>query len=409
MILGCIADDFTGAGDIAGLIAAEGMRTSLFTSTETVGGDGCEAAVIALKTRSLPVEDAVAQSLAALDSLLAAGCRQIVFKYCSTFDSTPRGNIGPVAQALATRLAVRQAIVCPAFPANGRTVYQGNLFVGDVPLSESGMRNHPLTPMTDSDIRRWLALQTTMPVGHIPLQHVREEGLADRLSALHGLIVTDAVCDADLRIIAKAVSGARLITGGSAIAAGLPDNFRAEGLIGNSPLPDISRSGPTVLLSGSCSIATNAQVTAYRASRPAIAIDVERLLNGAPVLEEVDAFLSNHAEDAPLAYSTADPTQSQRFIAADGTNRAAEVIEALMAILAQRAVARGVRKIVVAGGETSGGVVSALKTGPLRVGRMIAPGVPLLANEQLAFALKSGNFGSEQFLHEAVAAMEPLS
>ena len=165
MILGCIADDFTGAGDIAGLIAAEGMTTSLFTSIDSFADDGSEAGVIALKTRSIPVAEAVAQSLAALDILLAAGCRQIVFKYCSTFDSTPQGNIGPVAEALAQRLNVRQAIVCPSFPANGRTVYQGNLFVGAVPLSESGMRDHPLTPMTDSDLRRWLKPQTSSPGG----------------------------------------------------------------------------------------------------------------------------------------------------------------------------------------------------------------------------------------------------
>ncbi len=409
MILGCIADDFTGAGDIAGLIAAEGMRTSLFTSIDGLQDSGCEAGVIALKTRSLPVKEAVTQSLEALDRLLEAGCQQIVFKYCSTFDSTPQGNIGPVAAALAERLGVRQAIVCPAFPANGRTVYQGNLFVGDVPLAESGMRNHPLTPMTDSDIRRWLALQTAMPVRHIPLQQVNEPDLARRISSLDGLIVTDAVCDADLRAIARAVAGERLITGGSAIAAGLPDNFRAAGLIGSNPLPTIASPGPTVLLSGSCSVATNAQVEAYRAVRPAIAIDVARLIDGAPVLEEVDAFLERHADEAPLAYSTAAPDQSKRFIAANGENRAAEAIEALMARLAQRAVARGVTKIVVAGGETSGGVVSALRPGPLRVGRMIAPGVPLLANDKLAFALKSGNFGTEQFLLEAVAAMEPVS
>ena len=409
MILGCIADDFTGAGDIAGLIAGAGMRTSLFTSSNELGGDDCEAGVIALKTRSLPVDAAVAQSLSALERLLEAGCKQIVFKYCSTFDSTLEGNIGPVAEALAKRLDARQAIVCPAFPANGRTVYQGNLFVGDVPLAESGMRNHPLTPMTDSDIRRWLARQTRMRVGHLPLQQLREAGLTERLFALEGLIVTDAVCDEDLRVIAQAVAQSRLITGGSAIAAWLPHNFRAEGLIGNSPLPTIARTGPTVLLSGSCSIATNAQVAAYRASRPAIAVDVERLLGGAPILEEVDAFLERHIGDAPLAYSTATPEQSQRFISANGVNGAADAIEALMARLAKRAVLRGVTKLVVAGGETSGGVVSALNTGPLRVGKMIAPGVPLLANEELALALKSGNFGSEQFLHEAVAAMDAKS
>ncbi|RVQ64622.1 four-carbon acid sugar kinase family protein [Croceicoccus ponticola] len=409
MILGCIADDFTGAGDIAGLIAAEGMRTSLFTSVDDIGSRSCEAGVVALKTRSLPVEVAVQQSLAALELLLQAGCSQIVFKYCSTFDSTPRGNIGPVAEALAARLGVETAIVCPSFPANGRTVYQGNLFVGDVPLAESGMRDHPLTPMTDSDLRRWLAPQTSLAVAHIPLQRVRSAGLADDLAMARGLVVVDAVSDQDLRIIARAVADAPLVTGGSAIGMGLPANFRARGQIGDTPVPALSRHGPTLILSGSCSVASNAQVAAYRASRPAIAVDVERLLHGYPVLEEVDEFLVRNAADSPLAYSTAPPELSRTFIEANGGNRAALAVEELLAELATRAAARGIAKFVVAGGETSGGVVEALQPGPLQVGRMIAPGVPLLANETQTFALKSGNFGSENFLHEAVAAMEPTT
>ena len=409
MILGCIADDFTGAGDIAGLIAAEGMRTSMFTSLAGFEDDGCEAGVVALKTRSVPAADAVAQSLDALERLLGAGCRQIVFKYCSTFDSTPEGNIGPVAEALADRLGERRAIVCPAFPANGRTVYQGNLFVGDVPLAESGMRDHPLTPMTDSDVRRWLKPQTRLPVGHIPLGAVRSGALRDRLAALDGLIVVDAIDDGDLRLVAKAVAGASLVTGGSAVAAGLPGNFRAAGLIGTHSLPDFARPGPAIVLSGSCSIATNAQVAAYRTTNPSIAIDVDRLMAGAPVLEEVDTFLAAHAGQAPLAYSTAAPDQSRRFILPNGSNSAAAAIEHALAQLAVRAAARGICKIVVAGGETSGGVVSALHPGPLQVGRMIAPGVPLLGNDRFAFALKSGNFGGPDFLRDAVRALEPVA
>lgn len=406
MILGCIADDFTGAGDLAGLLAAEGMRTSLFTGIGPIDGECCDAGVIALKTRSIPAPDAVAQSLAALDVLLAAGCRQILFKYCSTFDSTPRGNIGPVAEALAGRLDARGVVVCPAFPANGRTLYQGHLFVGPVPLAESGMRDHPLTPMTDSDIRRWLARQTRLPVSHIPLERVRAGETARLLADQPGLVVVDAIADEDLRLIGRAVAQAPLLTGGSAIAMGLPDNFRRAGLIGASSVPDIARPGPAIVLSGSCSLATNAQVADYRRSHPAIAVDVDRLLAGAPVLDEVDRFMQAHAADAPLAYSTAAPERSRHYIAADGHNRAAEAIEGLMAQLAVRAVARDVRKIVVAGGETSGGVVSALRPGPLMVGRMIAPGVPLLASDDLILALKSGNFGSERFLSEAVAAMD---
>ena len=400
MILGAIADDFTGAGDLAGILAELGMRTTLLTDLDAEPSPQCEAIVIALKTRSIARNSAVAQSLAALKRLRALGCRQILFKYCSTFDSTPNGNIGPVAEALADALGAQGAVVCPAFPANGRTVYQGNLFVGDVPLSESSMRDHPLTPMTDSDIRRWLARQTSVSVGHLPLSIVRA-GADDIRAALalhEGLVVVDAIDDNDLLTIGAALSDAVLITGGSAVAQGLPRNYRRAGLIGEGAVVDVRSDGPAIVLAGSCSVATCGQIERYRRSHPAVAIDVARLAAGEPIVEEVDAFLQAHADSAPLAYSTANGKTS-------GVADIAERIEELIAELSARAVARCATRIVIAGGETSGAVVSRLNVGSLEVGRMVAPGVPLLKAGALGFALKSGNFGGEDFFAEAVTAL----
>jgi 3-dehydrotetronate 4-kinase len=229
MILGCIADDFTGAGDLASILTGQGMRTSLLTSIGDIESARADAGVVALKTRSVAPADAIRQSLEALSALRGAGCEQFYFKYCSTFDSTREGNIGPVAEALLRELGATKAIVCPAFPANGRTVFQGHLFVGDTLLAESSMRDHPITPMTDSDIRRWLSHQCTGAVSHVPHRIVAmgTEAIARALDAVpHGLIVCDAIADGDLRAIGYAAKDMALITGGSALALGLPDNLR---------------------------------------------------------------------------------------------------------------------------------------------------------------------------------------
>lgn len=402
MILGVIADDFTGAGDVAGVLATAGMRTSLMPSIADIAACDCDAGVVALKTRSVPAAEAVARSLEALGALRAAGCRQILFKYCSTFDSTPQGNIGPVAEALADALGARGVVVCPAFPANRRTLYQGHLFVGDTLLSDSGMRDHPLTPMIDSDIRRWLVRQSRGPVGHVSLDMVREgaDAIRGALSREPGLVVVDAIEDDDLRAIGRAVDGSPLVTGGSAIAQGLPANFRNAGLIDAWPQDVHATPGPAIVLAGSCSTATNAQVARYRAAHPAYAIDVARLIAGEPVAQEARTFAARHVDAAPLIYST---------VAAAGLTRdpaAAGVVETLIAGLARDAVARGVVRIVVAGGETSGAVIEALAPGPLSAGRMIAPGVPALRTGGLALALKSGNFGDGDFFATALAILE---
>ncbi|WP_323054654.1 3-oxo-tetronate kinase [Roseibium salinum] len=238
MLLGCIGDDFTGSSDLANTLAKANMSTVQYVGVPNrSAAPHVEAGVVALKSRSIPPAEAVAQSLAALDWLRAQGCRQFLFKYCSTFDSTPEGNIGPVAEALAEALGAREVLVCPAFPTAGRTIYQGHLFVHDKLLNESGMEHHPLTPMTDPDLRRWLGLQTTGPVGHVPARVVRAgpDAIRARMrsedAAGRRLLVADAVDDADLVALGRAADGLALVTGGSGIAMGLPENFRLQGLL----------------------------------------------------------------------------------------------------------------------------------------------------------------------------------
>jgi uncharacterized protein YgbK (DUF1537 family) len=409
MILGCIADDFTGAGDLASILTAQGMTTSLLPGIDAVRGATADAGVVALKTRSIPVGEAVRQSLGALDALRDAGCEQFYFKYCSTFDSTPEGNIGPVAEALARELGADKVLVCPAFPANGRTVYQGHLFVGDQLLSESSMRDHPVTPMTDSDIRRWLARQCKGDVHHLPHAVVRRgsAAIADRLAALpKGLIVADATSDDDLRALGHAARNMALVTGGSAMALGLPGNFRAAGRIGNAATRFTPDSGPALLLAGSCSAATNAQVARYRQDHPSFAIDGPALLAGEPVLEQADAFAAQFRGAAPLVYSTITPDTVARLRSGADFANVSDAIERLMATLAVRAVERGVTRLVVAGGETSGAVVDALRPGEMAIGPDIAPGVPILSAGGIVYALKSGNFGGEDFFDMALRMME---
>ncbi|CAA9351682.1 MAG: Uncharacterized protein YgbK [uncultured Microvirga sp.] len=406
MLLGCIADDFTGAGDIANTLSTGGMRTRLFVGDGAIDGADCDAGVVALKTRSIAPGDAVAQSLAALDRLRAAGAAQIIFKYCSTFDSTPQGNIGPVAEALAEALGAAGVIVCPAFPRNGRTVYQGHLFVGDALLSESGMAHHPLTPMTDPDIRRWLAAQTHMSVGHVDLGVVRlgSEAIEAALAqAEAGFVVVDAVDEDDLRAIGHAARKHRLVTGGSGVALGLPANFREAGAMKTGTASFTGCPGPALILSGSCSTATRAQVAAYRLTAPCYEIDVGRLLAGEPLLGEIEHFLEGHLDAAPMIFSSADPAMVAATQERYGPDRSAAAVEALFGVIARTAVARGTRRIVVAGGETSGAVVSALGIAAFDLGPEIDPGIPALAaGPNLALALKSGNFGAPDFFARAL-------
>src|SRR4051812_588746 len=313
-----------------------------------------EAGVVSLKSRSVPVEDAVAASLEALHWLKAQGCRQVVFKYCSTFDSTPEGNIGPVAEALADALSVKGVVACPAFPAMGRTVYQGHLFVGDRLLNESGMQNHPLTPMTDADLRRWLRRQTRSEVGHVPVGVPIDAALRACAARGETLAIVDAVTDEDLIEIGRACAEAPLLTGGSGIALGLAANFIAKGLAKGGHNPFTGVEGPEAVIAGSCSGMTRSQVEAHRRLHPALAVAVEDVMDGSTSSGDLVAFVEDNHGRAPLVYSSAAPEDVAAAQARHGRETVSARLEGLFAETAKRLVDRGVRRVVVAGGETSG-------------------------------------------------------
>ena len=413
MKIGVIGDDFTGSSDIANTLAKAGARTVQYVGIPKGPAKvGLDAAVISLKSRSIPPPDAIAQSLAACRWLTANGAEQIIFKYCSTFDSTPEGNIGPVAEALLSELGAPFALVCPAFPANGRTVYHGHLFVHDRLLSESGMEEHPLTPMTDPDIRRWLQRQTQLKVGHTPLAVVRSGKLAERLSEAERkgerLVVADAIDDADLLALGAAAAGQRLVTGGSGIAMGLPANFGIR--------PKVSASarfagveGAALILSGSCSPVTRRQIAAYADDHPSLQIGPAEALDVEAAVRRAMSVIEAQHDMAPLIYSTADPAEVASAQKRYGGGRLAAGFEQIFATLAVSCVKSGFRRIVVAGGETSGAVASTFGQLALEVGPEIDPGVPALLLEeprQIALALKSGNFGSDDFFAKALAVLE---
>ncbi|ADU72967.1 3-oxo-tetronate kinase [Pantoea sp. At-9b] len=421
MLIGVIADDFTGASDIAvtlsqGLPGEGGLHTTQYLGVPQQPANAeVEAGVIALKSRSLPASDAVAQSLAACEWLLAQGCRQIVFKYCSTFDSTDEGNIGPVLDALTARLQAQRVIVCPAFPAMGRTLYQGNLFVHDRPLNESGMEHHPLTPMKDADIRRLLARQANTVVSHIRWQQVVEgsDGLRDRLQTHDDdtaqLVVVDALSDHDLTIIGIAAAGLKLISGGSGIARALPHNFIKAGLAQGHQGSNPAVSGATAILVGSCSGATRGQIEEHQKQHAVLALDITDVMHQRVHADDVVKFILAHQQNCPLVYSSGDPDSVQQAQAQFGQHNISRQLDKLFGDAARKLVYEaGIKRLVVGGGETSGAVVSALNLGSLQVGEEIDPGVPaLLAHPEapLALALKSGNFGRRDFFAHALKVL----
>ena len=413
MILGCIGDDFTGSSDLANTLAKEGMRVTQYVGVpDGAAAPEVEAGVVALKSRSNDPREAVAQSLAALDWLRAQGCTQVFFKYCSTFDSTAEGNIGPVAQALADALDARGVVFCPAFPGTGRSIYQGHLFVADALLSESGMQNHPLTPMTDPDLRRVLAAQSSESVGHVGYADVAQgasaisAALAREDAAGHRFVIMDALQDSDLREIGAALDGAALITGGSGVALGLPANFRKAGLIGEAGSAWQGQTGPCVILSGSCSIATRGQLEVHRADSPSLEISAEQILSGDVTAQSATAWAVSQ-EGIPVIYSSADPDVVRQVQDTHGREASADAIEAFFAATARALVAAGVTRLITAGGETSGAVVEGLSLGELAIGPEIDPGVPALrAGEDLVLALKSGNFGAPDFFAKAAGILE---
>jgi len=416
MLLGCIGDDFTGSSDLANTLAKGGMRVVQYCGVPIGPADpAVEAGVVALKSRTIPVHEAVEKSLLALDWLVAQGCRQFVFKYCSTFDSTPEGNIGPVIDALMERLGAETTIVCPAFPATGRSIYQGHLFVKDRLLSESGMENHPLTPMTDADLRRWLTPQTKQGVGHVASETVFSgpeairEAFTRETMAGRPVIVVDAIRDDDLFAIGTAVRDLALVTGGSGIALGLPANLIGQATLKERRTPWHGDGGLAAILSGSCSTMTRAQVERYRADHPSLEIDADRLIARDLKPEEVADWASSQASKAaPLIYSSADPETVKAAQERHGKERVASAIEGFFAEIARQLTSTGITRLVVAGGETSGAVVEGLGLTALEIGPEIAAGVPALkaSDRPLWLTLKSGNFGAEDFFAEALAVLK---
>jgi uncharacterized protein YgbK (DUF1537 family) len=417
-LLGCIGDDFTGSTDLANTLVRHGMRSvQLIGVPRQAKQTDADAVVIALKSRSIPAHDAVAQSLQALNWLQTAGCRQFFFKYCSTFDSTDAGNIGPVADALLNALGADFTLACPGFPENGRSVYQGHLFVGDKLLNESGMEHHPLTPMTDANLVRVLARQVKAKVGLVPHETVAQgaSAIADAFQRLRSdgvrFAIVDAIAEVDLHAIGEAAVDLPLLTGGSGVAIGLPENFRRRGLLQASgtadALPKVD--GLSAVLSGSCSLATQGQVQEMRKTHDGFRIDLLAHASGSNQIDAALAWALPKLTTGPvLLYTTDAPDVVKAIQTKLGRDKAGTLGEEVLAQIAVRLVDAGVRRLVVAGGETSGAVVNALGITGLRIGPQIDPGVPWTASLNrpvLALALKSGNFGTPDFFTKAFARL----
>jgi uncharacterized protein YgbK (DUF1537 family) len=414
--LGCIADDFTGATDLANNLVRAGMRVvqTIGVPTSPLGAE-VDAVVVALKSRTIAPQEAIDQSLQALAWLQAQGAAQIYFKYCSTFDSTAQGNIGPVTEALMRALHTDFTIATPAFPDNGRTVFKGYLFVGDVLLNESGMQHHPLTPMTDANLVRVMQAQCKSKVGLIDHKTVAQgaQAVAQRVNDLKAqgiaIAVVDAVSNDDLLRLGPALQNMPLVTAGSGVAIGLPANF------GLSPTPQASvlpkAQGLQAVVSGSCSQATNRQVAHFKQTgRPAFAIEPLALANstskGADVVTQALQWAQPHLSSGPvLVYSTAAPEAVKAVQTQLGVEAAGALVENTIAAIAKGLVDLGVQQLVVAGGETSGACVQALDITQLQIGPQIDPGVPWCHAHTRAHAihltLKSGNFGTDDFFTKA--------
>ena len=406
MKIGVIGDDFTGSSDIALMLAQGGMEAVQYVRIPTSPAAATvDAGIISLKSRSCPVQEAIDDSLAALHWLLEQGCEQIIFKYCSTFDSTKQGNIGPVIDALVEAMSITDpVIVCPAFPATGRTIYQGHLFVFDQLLSESGMQNHPLTPMTDSDLRRWLGYQTSKSIGHLPLNSLHS---ADARKALlaeaeqgRQYIVCDIAADSDLKILARATQGFKLLTGGSGIALGLPELYGKQDSNNENWNGE---TGKTLALSGSCSSTTLSQVAQHSDSGGAhLVVDIQKLLEGHVSAQQVIDWASEQTS-LPLVSTSDTPENVKALQEQYGSEHTATTIENFFGEVATLATTQGFSSLICAGGETSGAIVQALNIEAMEIGPMIDPGVPALrvSGEPITIALKSGNFGAPDFFAKA--------
>ncbi len=412
MLLGAIADDLTGATDIALAFSRNGFRTLQINGVPDgdISGSDADAVVVALKSRTSPADEAVRESRAAAAWLIGQGARQIIFKYCSTFDSTDEGNIGPVTEALLDELGEEITIAAPSFPQNGRSVVHGHLFVGSQLLSESSMKDHPLTPMRDSNIERVLQRQTRLKVGRLPHATVSGEvssivnEVKNAIDSGVRILVADALYGSDLTNLAEALQNRKLLTG----AAGIGD---AAARVWASQLPlrepfEISwPSGEAVILAGSCSTMTRRQIEHLLAlGYPALKVQPEELMSGRQTSEAATAWAIAQTSGTPVIYSSTDPAEVAALQTRIGKKQASELVESFFGDVARRLRDHGFRKIMVAGGETSGAVVQGLGGRVLRVGPEIDPGVPwtlLSGDPETALALKSGNFGSTDFFEKA--------
>ncbi len=414
LILGCIADDFTGATDLASMLVRAGLRTILlFGALRPPDGCQADAMVIALRTRSIAAKDAVAESKVALQSLRELGARRFYFKYCSTFDSTDTGNIGPVAEALVEMLGAEQTFFCPAFPENGRTVYLGHLFVGEQLLNESGMAHHPLTPMKDANLVRILRRQSTRKVGLLPFNVVSRGShrITLRCAELRqqgaALVICDAITDEDLRELAHAAVDWPLVTGSSAMAYWLAEAYRDANLLNAQrfvPKPP-NVTGLTSILAGSCSPASCRQVEAFQRIGPALCIEPKSAVNNTAADAILDWAHQRVTQGPILVYSSVHSDRLRETQREYGDIRIARAMENTFARVARGLVNLGIRRLVVAGGETAGAVVQSLGIAGLSLGPEIEPGIPWsesLGEPRLALALKSGNFGSDDFFQRAL-------
>jgi uncharacterized protein YgbK (DUF1537 family) len=420
--LGCIADDYTGASDLANTLTRCGLRTvqTIGVPTDDLALPEVDAVVVSLKSRSIEADLAVSRSRAAEKWLRGRGARHVLFKICSTFDSTDAGNIGPVMDALRADGGDAIVLVTPAFPETGRTVYMGNLFVGSVPLNESPLKDHPLNPMHDSNLVRVLARQSKTKIGLADLAVVAHgpDAVRAHLAGLSGkgigAVIIDAVFSSDLETIGAVALDHRLSVGASGIGLGLARALVASGKVKSHASAAVSEKpvgGPAACLAGSCSQATLEQIASAERAMPVLHLDAEQAVAGKDEARRAVAWAKKFLANGPiLIASSSTPDQVSALQARHGRDAAGHAIEQAMADIAEGLVTAGVRRLVVAGGETSGAVVDRLKIPGFLVGAEIAAGVPVLRavgakDGDMLLALKSGNFGGAEFFSDALKLM----
>ena len=419
MKLGIIGDDFTGSSDIANNLKKSGMQVSMYAGIPTllpseIKKELTDAAVIALKTRTIPIEEAISESLKALSWLKDCGCEQFIFKYCSTFDSTKKGNIGPVADAIMKELNTDFTIACPSFPDAGRTVYFGHMFVNGKPLNESGMENHPLTPMTDHNLVRWLNYQTKDNVGLIDFQTISKgaNSIKEKIQMLkadgYKYAIVDTIKNDDFDIICNGVKDLPFLTGGSGIAIGLPKIYKDRGLLSASNFEIPRNNSNAIILSGSCSVATINQINIYKENKPSLYVSPDEVINNEDLVEKVFSWIKDNETLSPLVYSSSDTktvTEKQKQY---GQEILANKIENFFELLSKKLVKDNFGTFISAGGETSGAVIKGLGVQELKIGEEISHGVPALwsphsnGNKPISVTLKSGNFGQTDFFERAL-------